>query len=217
VGEDKLIHKGDDTKELDGLDDWSHDGRYLAFASLSRGGPERSVEPGRDLWALTLSGERKVIPVAETRFDESFARISPDSRWIAYVSQESGRSEVYVQSFPDPRLRQQISSPGGRNSAALSAPRWGRDSKEVFYIAQGAGNSDSLISVSIKPSASSVGASAPVTLFKTAGIDIRPSVFAGVAPDGRFLFAIPPDQGQQTPTQTLPITVVLNWAAGIKK
>ena len=70
--------------------------------------------------------------------------------------------------------------------ASIRAPRWGRDSREIFYIEQGHGNRDSLLSVSIKPSQTLIGPSAPVTLFTTNDVDIRPANFAGVAPAGRL-------------------------------
>src|SRR5262249_10575345 len=71
--------------------DWSRDGRYILYETQS---------PTRDLWVLPLEGDKKPIPVAQTPFTEALAQFAPDSRWIAYDSDESGQAEVYVQPFP---------------------------------------------------------------------------------------------------------------------
>jgi hypothetical protein len=102
--------------------DWSPDGRYLLFAT-------QSPQSGFDLMALPLFGERKPIVVARSPQAEVDGRISPDGRWVAYVSTETGSPEVYVQPFPPPGARTQVSIGGG------SRPRWRRDSGELFYAA----------------------------------------------------------------------------------
>lgn len=116
VGEDKLLLKTDATKTPW---DWSRDGRYLAYLS------------GDDVWALPLFGDRKPLRVTQTTFRETNARISPDGRWVAYQSSEPGGTrpdEVYVQSFPEPGAKKQVSTMGG------NVPRWSRDGKELFYV-----------------------------------------------------------------------------------
>jgi dipeptidyl aminopeptidase/acylaminoacyl peptidase len=101
--------------------DWSADGRHVIY---------RSVEPetGSDLYAMSVE-ERAPFPIAPTPFDERDAQISPDGRWVAFFSNESGRPEVYIQPFPGPGERQSVSSDGG------GQPRWRRDGKELFYLA----------------------------------------------------------------------------------
>jgi Tol biopolymer transport system component len=99
---------------------WSPNGRFILFASDESGGR---------LWVLPLSGGRKAVPFHETPFREAEGQFSPDSDWIAYVSNESGRDEVYVAPFPGPGAKFQISMAGG------SQPLWRRDGKEVFYVA----------------------------------------------------------------------------------
>ncbi len=83
---------------------------------------------GPDLWALPLDGDRKSFPVVQTKFNERDGQFSPDGKWIAYQSDESGRWEVYVQPFVGPGGKLQISTNGG------AQVRWRRDGKELFYI-----------------------------------------------------------------------------------
>ena len=102
--------------------DWSPDGRFVLFNSQD---PKR----GSDIWALPLDGSGKPFPVVQTNFDEQDAQFSPDGKWIAYQSDESGRVEIYVQPFPGPGNKWPISTNGG------SQVRWRRDGKELFYVA----------------------------------------------------------------------------------
>ena len=97
------------------------DGRYIVYAVRHDG---RS-----DLRALPLFGERTPFDVARTSFAESNGRFSPDGRWVAYQSNETGRAEVYVQPFPGPGPKSQVSVGGG------TLPRWPRDGGELFYLA----------------------------------------------------------------------------------
>jgi eukaryotic-like serine/threonine-protein kinase len=167
--------------------DWSRDGRYLTYSSLD------------DVWALPLpvSDDTKPLRVTDTPFVESGAKFSPDGSWIAYQTNESGAQEVYIQSFPEPGRKQKVSANGG------ALPRWSRDSKELFYIATDL----RLMSVSI----TSVGAvGTPATLFQSRVLQVNQDY--DVTTDGRFLVNIP--STGQTP---VPITVIVNWAAALKK
>src|SRR5262249_37673835 len=100
------------------LDDWSPDGRYLLYEEVD---PETSG----DLWLLPTTGERKPVLYLRTPGNELNGQFSPDGKWVAYVSDESGPEQVYVQSFPAPVAgkKWQISSNGG------GYPRWRRDGK----------------------------------------------------------------------------------------
>jgi eukaryotic-like serine/threonine-protein kinase len=101
---------------------WSPDGRYLTFA-------EEHPDTGWDLWLLDLGSSPAIpTPLVRTGSDEFSPMISPDGRWLAYVSGESGRLEVYVARFPDLSGRQQVSREGGRD------PLWSPDGTELFYI-----------------------------------------------------------------------------------
>jgi hypothetical protein len=101
--------------------DWSPDGRYIVYMV--------TTTTGLDLRVLPRSGERAPFDVARTSFAELNARFSPDSRWVAYESNETGRMEIYVQPFPGPGPKMQVSEGGGR------LPRWRRDGSELFYVA----------------------------------------------------------------------------------
>ena len=99
---------------------WSPDGQTLAFV-------ESRPETGLDIWVLPFSGDRRPSAIIQTRFSEAYADFSPDGQWLAYASNESGRNEVYVQPYPGPGPRQQVSTDGG------TAPAWSRDGRELFY------------------------------------------------------------------------------------
>lgn len=116
--------------------DWSPDGRFLLLQT-------QDPATGWDLWLLPVGGGQP-SPFIVTRFNEGGARFSPDGRWLAYTSDESGREEIYVRPFPEFRQgRWQVSAHGGR------APRWRRDGRELFYI----GPNGTVISVQVQPGA----------------------------------------------------------------
>jgi Tol biopolymer transport system component len=199
VGEDKLLMKAE---PLVSPTDWSRDGRYIIGNNV----PSAPY----DLWALPLFGDRKQLRVTETPFNEVGARISPDGHWIAYLSDESPgpRFQLYIQSFPEPGRKLQVST----NGAFI--PRWGRDGKELFYVEPDL----TLMAVPIKYTGSSLEAGAPTRLFK-APIDsstLGNGRSYDVAEDGRFLINVVPAAASQA-RASAPITVILNWAAGLKK
>jgi serine/threonine protein kinase/Tol biopolymer transport system component len=171
----------------------SPDGKLLAFDAF--GGPHQMKT---DISILPLTGDRKPYPFLQTPANEGDAQFSPDGKWIAYVSDESGRPEVYVTGFPRSEGKWQVSSAGGQQ------PRWSRDGKELFYLE---GRSNVMV-VDVKTEGG-LQAGQPRKLFA-----VRP-LFGGlydVAADGRFLVNTP--QGEQV---IEPITVVLNWTTDLKK
>src|SRR5262249_14281473 len=89
----------------------------------------RNSQTKLDLWILPMSGDHKPFPFLQTVFNEQQAQFSPDGKWIAYTSDESGAPEVYVQPFPASGGKLRISTTGG------AEPRWRRDGKELFYLA----------------------------------------------------------------------------------
>ncbi len=170
---------------------WSPDGRHIAFHSPGPNGDW-------NLWVLPLPGET-AAPFVQTRFDEREGHFSPDSRWLAYASNETGRSEVYVQSFPSSGFKMRVSSEGGRE------PRWRGDGKELFYLAA----DGYLMSVPVS-TGSTFQADAPQALFDTPwdSWNLANTFMYDVAADGeRFLFAAL--IGEEADPA---ITVILNWA-----
>jgi len=174
--------------------DWSTDRRYLLY---------RSPDPktGFDIWALPMDGNRKPFPVVQTDADERDGQFSPDGKWIAYQSNESGRFEIYVQPFPEPGIKQRISTNGG------SQVRWRRDRRELFYIAL----DGRLMSVPIRFSSDgkTIDPGMPVALFPShVGNAVQvPRQQYFVSPDGqRFLINTVTEKGNSS-----PITVILNY------
>jgi serine/threonine protein kinase/Tol biopolymer transport system component len=102
--------------------DWSRDGRFILVNSVDPKG-------AYDVWALALSKDHQLLPIANTSFEERDGQFSPDGRWVAYTSNVSGRFEVYVQTFPGPGEKLLVSPNGG------GQPRWRKDGKELFYVA----------------------------------------------------------------------------------
>jgi len=185
---------------------WSRDGRFLLFETAN------VPKTGRDLWVLPLERDRKAVLLLGTDFNEGLGSFSPDERWIAYVSNESGRNEVYVRPFVSsgssgPSLGEgkwQVSKDG----AAASIPKWRNDSKEIVFVGLNLGGSVMAVDVSGTGAAFQMGT--PRQLFQAparTGLDVT-------ADGKRFLMTVSPGQGQRTST---PITVVLNWQADLKK
>jgi eukaryotic-like serine/threonine-protein kinase len=175
-------------------DSWSPDGRFVIYESL---GSSRSSE----LLVLPLTGDRKPFPLLQTQFGERDGRFSPDGRWVAYRSNESGRNEIYVAPFPGPGGKWQISTAGGYS------PRWRHDGSEIFYLTPD--NRLMAASVNGKGAGFEVGAVKP--LFATR--IVTGNYQYDVSSDGqRFLIDTSPEQATSA-----PITIVLNWAAGLKK
>jgi len=192
-GNDELLLKSESDKEGS---DWSPDGRFILFTQHG----STSGEP--DIWALPLFGDGKPYPLPHSPFAEDQGYFSADGKWFAYTSNESGRSEVYVQSFPPSGGKWQVSTGGG------AQPHWRRDGKELFYMAP----DRKLMAVDIKIG-SMLEISAPKALFQTQVIRYEAPNRYVVTGDGqRFLVNSPVEAGSQT-----PITVVVNWIASVKK
>ena len=103
---------------------WSWDGRFIAYTNFTAKGDY-------DVWVLPLFGDRQPIPFAQTKFKEHHGYFSPNGRWLAYASNQSGEEEVYVRPFPPGAGISRVSAGGG------TQPRWSRDGKELFYVAPG--------------------------------------------------------------------------------
>jgi serine/threonine protein kinase len=179
--------------------DWSPDGKFIIY-HVTTG------ESGYDLWALPLEGDRKPMSIAHAKYNELQGVVSPDNRWIAYASDESGKYEIYVQRFPDPSVGQKttVSTGGG------SQPRWSKDGRELFYL-RSDGN---LMAVAVR-TRPDFESGAVTTLFKTAlstNMNAYRMDYVPAADGQRFLMKVPVE-GTTPPS----ITVVLNWTALLKK
>jgi hypothetical protein len=184
----KPVEGGTETRLLDvgAQPDLSSDGRYMVYQMST-------PRTGFDLWVAPLTDDRTPFPVAQTEHGEREGTFSPDVRWLAYDSTETGRREVWVQPFPPTGVRWQVSATGG------VSPKWRADGRELFYVAA----DGRLMSAAVTPGAS-FRWSAPQALFETI---FRGGTYApfAVSRDGqRFLINTPP-------IHEAPITVVVNW------
>jgi len=185
-------------KHAQGPDSWSPDGQLLAFTELD-------PSMGRDIWVLPLS-DRKSQLFLRTPSNESSPRFSPDGQWLAYVSDESGRYEVYVQPYPGPGGKWQVSTEGG------TEPVWNRSGRELFY--RGGNNKMMAVEITTRPS---FAAGSPKLLFEAGqympptGPFSYPFPNYDVSPDGqRFLMITKESKPPQ-------INVVLNWFEELKR
>jgi Tol biopolymer transport system component len=177
--------------------DWSSDGRFVLYASVD---PKR----GFDLWALPMDGKRTPFAVVQTDFNEGSGQFSPDSRWVAYESDKTGRTEIFVRPFPGPGGDVRVSTDGG------SQPRWNPNGKELFYIAA----DDRLMAIPIQVSSNGsntiIEPGTPTGLFATnvgsAALNAFRAQYA-VQANGQS-FVMNSAVGESSAS---PITVILNW------
>lgn len=172
---------------------WSRDGKFLAY---SRNDPKTNF----DVWILPLTGDRKPFPFVQTPYTELNPKFSPDGKWIAYQSDESGRSEVYVAPFPGPGGKWQISSAGG------TQPVWSRDGREVYFFSP----AYQMMAAAIRASGASLQPGNAVPLFTPAARNYPSGVY-DVDAKGRFLINIGAEETSE------PLTLVQNWDAELKK
>jgi hypothetical protein len=183
---------------------WSPDGQTLAFV-------ETRPETGSDIWAVPVQADRQPRAIVQTRFNEAYPDISPDGSWLAYASDESGRSEVYVQPYPGPGPRLQVSTDGG------TGPAWSRDGRELFYA-----------------TTQSVGGQATFTKMMVVAVGLRPTFTAGaprvlfqgyygasagirsydVTSDGRRFLMV--QQKERAPVSAADLILVQNWIEELK-
>ena len=199
------VERADGSGELQGLMtsdlakipmSWSPDGKELAFMEISS-------TTGFDLWVLSVN-DRKPKLFLQTPFNESAPRFSPDGRWLAYVSNESGRYEIYVQAYPGPGSKLQISTDGG------TEPVWSPNGRELFYRS---GNKMMAVDV---VSQAAFTASKPRVLFQGRFLP-TPATNPNfdVSRDGRrFLMVEAAEPEGQGPTQ---IDIVFNWFEELKR
>jgi serine/threonine protein kinase/Tol biopolymer transport system component len=176
--------------------DWSPDGRFLLldnnFTTLS------------EVDVLPLEGDRKPYPFAKSQFPQRSGHFSPDGHWVAYISRESGREEVYVVPFPGPGGKWQVSSSGGR------MPRWRRDGRELYFVA----DDDTIMAAAVEASPNKFEVKNVRPLFR---VNLAPEArersgsFDVTADGTRFIINASSEEAQP------PITLVLNWPVELKK
>ena len=196
AGPEEVLLKSSDTKIPT---HWSRDGSFILYRVQQ--------ETRSDLWVLPLTSGEKPFPFVQTRFDEREGQFSPDTRWVAYQSDESGRYQIYLQAFPGPGEPIPVTADGG------TQPRWRPDGRELFYISP----DEKLMALPVELSADGrrPRVLAPVPLFQT---QISGGAVPGanrqqysVSADGQqFLMSIRVADAEVAP----PITMVLNWKPG---
>ena len=175
--------------------DWSLDGRHVVFE-------ESNPNTQFDVWVLPLSGEGQSIPYLNTPFNERSARLSRDSRWLAYLSDESGKYEIYVQSFPEPGKKLRVSTSGG------AQPMWSKDGRELYYLSP----DRKLMAASIQISSSSLEILDRQVLFGAPQVidETNRRQYAVLDNGERFIFNTPLENNPRS------ITVIKNWKSLIE-
>jgi serine/threonine protein kinase len=191
-------------EHLKSASDWSRDGRYLIYTETERKGQG-------DIWylpdPLNKSSEKKPVKFQGTEATESQGQLSPDGRWLAYVSNESGQNEVYVRPFPSGGGRWKVSA----GQTGSLEPRWGRDGKELFFVEAGLpSNSNRLMAVAVQPGPrGDFQAGAPQALFEFHSIASSPALnmfmYSPSADGQRFLVNV--QSGGAAPA----LNVISNW------
>jgi DNA-binding winged helix-turn-helix (wHTH) protein/Tol biopolymer transport system component len=175
--------------ELKAVNSWSPDNRFIVFNKYNT-----REQTSRDIWLLPVDGDRKPIPFMQTKALERDARVSPDGRFIAYTSDETGTPEVYVQSFPSPGMKVQISTGGGEQ------PQWRADGREVYYLSSDRRLTAVSLSATLVPSQ-------PQPLFRLAPVGATRQY--APSKDGQRFVVLDWD-AQQVPSR---VTVLTNWEA----
>ncbi len=182
---------------------WSPDGRSVLFGMPA-------LKTSTDLWVLPVSGERTPVPLLQSAFVELQGQISPDGKWLAYQSFETGQGEIYVQPVSTGGGKWPVSNGGG------NAPRWRGDSRELFYVGRGKMNA---VAVTTKGTAFVAGTPEALFDYVCATCNFGHSVHFSYAPSPngqRFLISVSKSVAEGVVAQS-PIVVVINWLEGIKK
>lgn len=177
---------------------WSADGRHVAYSRT------QGIGNSTDIWALPLFGDRKPFPLVQTPFVETNAAFSPDGRWFAYQSVESGLAQIYVQPFPTTGGKFQVSKSGGAQAV------WRPDGKELFFMSP----EGSLMAAAVD-TAARFQAGIPMPLFTvatTANTGAVSRQYAATKDGRRFLVNV-----MQQQSRTIPLSVIVNWPAAVQR
>lgn len=193
---------------------FSQDGHYLVYWLLGPGAIDQWLLPVTGGGAGESPGVPKPVPLLSSRFVEGHAQVSPDGKWIAYVSNPTGRLEVYVRAFPSGEQVERVSATGG------VTPRWRRDGKELFYVS--AYDAGKLTAVEVREKDGRFVPGTPRELFDVGmtllphSTTIPPYHSYAVSADGQRFLIPRPVSGLQGDIRSTPITVVLNWTAALR-
>jgi eukaryotic-like serine/threonine-protein kinase len=187
---------------------WSPDGRFLLYVNTD-------TQTATDLWVLAMAGDRPSSVFLKTPFAERWGTFSPDGRWVAYHSNESGQHEIYLRPFVPPGAsRPAAEVVGGQRQASTAGgvyPAWRRDGRELYYLDP----EGTMMAVPITVTGATLEPGAPIVLFPTrilgGGVDTGLGPQYDVAPDGRFLI------NTVLGDAAVPITLVMNWNPEAKK
>lgn len=198
TGNEELVYDGGTDERVRSI---SADGRYLLFERI--GLPSTK----QDIWALPLFGDRKPFPLVNTPFTDVQPSISPDGKWVAYASNESGKFELYITSFPVPASKLQVSTGGGQS------PRWRHDGKQLFFVS----DDRHIMAVDVGARGNSIvlgvprALAAPTVNAPSSGLSSFGPV--EVSPDGKRLLV----SMAKSTSAAEPATLVINWPAELKK
>ncbi len=193
AGSDEILLESDENKTPTS---WSADGRFIAFNSTNIKGNTKN-----DVWILPMFGDRKPFPFLQTQANEISAQFSPDGRWVAYVSDESGTNQVYIAPFPAAGGKWQVSRSGG------TEPLWRGDGKEVFFLSL----ENKLMAVALNAKDSTLEVANAQPLF-----DVHPASSPGyhydVTSNGKRFLVDTTKEGNSA-----PLALVVNWTADLKR
>ena len=194
-GEDRPVLESANMSEIPGAS--SPDGRYLVYTRR-----EMDNNAGSHIWALPLTGGGKPFPVVQTAFDEDWPSISPDSKWMAYQSTESGRREIYITAFPGGGAKWQVSNNGG------TTPKWRRDGKELFFV----DGEEKIQAVDVNTSGNAIHLGIPHALFQAFGLQREYGPYDVTADGKKFLL-----NSGNLKEGSAPMMLVMNWPEELKK
>ncbi|MFY9550461.1 MAG: hypothetical protein WAU32_04865, partial [Thermoanaerobaculia bacterium] len=195
AGSDEMVLESQRTKYVT---DWSLDGRFILFRAFD-------ATTNLELWVVPVGGDGKPIPFIKTTFGVDQGQFSPDGRWVAYASNESGKWEIAVAPFPGPGGNWKVSTAGG------TQPRWRRDGKELYYLAP----DGKLMAVEVNAGATfEAGVAKPLFSIRRREPVSAADLFSyDVSADGQR-FLVSTDAGEAT---AAPLTAIVNWTAGLEK